>query len=369
MSVATKEGTERFRARVSVQTTAFSQAPWGPYGSSVGLGTYLGAADDATDELYEEAIVRALERGINVFDTALNYRCQRSERVLGRALRKVLGSGALQRDEVIVMSKVGFLPYDGEPAAHRGRYLLETFVEPGIVEAGEIVHGHHVLSGRFVRHGLSLSLENLGLEAIDVYFLHNPETQLGQVPRPTFLARMRDAIMALEEACQAGRIRVWGIATWDGLRQPPYAPDHLSLETIAQLAHELAGSSHHFGAIQLPFNLAMPQALTRKTQRLGGEELSVFEAARRLGLAVFTSASLHEGRLLSRKLPDSFAEAMPGTTTQSARMIQFLRSTPGVTTVLVGMKQAAHVEENAQVLGLPRLSRSELEAAMRGLRG
>lgn len=369
MRVATKEGTERFRSRAPVHESAFAEVPWGPIGSSIGLGTYLGASDDATDGLYEEAIARALERGINVFDTALNYRCQRSEHVLGRVLRKAFAAGRLQRDEVIVMSKVGFLPYDGAPPAQRGRYLLEAFVEPGIVEAGEIVQGHHVLSGRFVRHGLGLSLANLGLESLDVYFLHNPEVQLGQVSRPTFLARLREAIVALEEACQAGRIRVWGVATWDGLRQPPHAPDHLSLETIAQLAREIAGDGHHFGAIQLPFNLAMPQALTRKTQRLGGEELTVFEAARRLRLAVFTSASLHEGRLLSRKLPEAFAKALPGATMQAARMLQFLRSTPGLTSVLVGMKQAAHVEANAEVLRLPRSSSAELEGARRALRG
>ena len=369
MSLATNEGTERFRARSPVHASAFSPAPWGPQCSSLGLGTYLGEADEPTDELYEEAITRALDLGINVFDTALNYRCQRSERVLGRALAKAFASGKARRDEIVVVSKVGFLPYDGEPAPQRGHYLVETFVKPGIVEPGEIVHGHHVLSGRFVRHGLSLSLRNLGLDAIDVYFLHNPEAQLGSVPRPTFLARLRDAIGALEEACAAGKIRVWGVATWDGLRQPPYAPDHLSLELVAKLAREVAGEGHHFGAIELPYNLAMPQAVTRRTQRLGGEELTAVEAARRLGLAVFTSASLHEARIVARKLPDAFAHALPGTTSQASRMVQFLRSTPGITTALVGMKRAAHVEANAEVLRLPRLSGEELEGARRGLRG
>lgn len=369
MSFATREGTERFRARASVHEDAFSPAPWGPVCASIGLGTYLGAADEATDQLYEKAILRALDLGINVFDTALNYRCQRSERVLGRALAKAFDTGRAKRDEVVAISKVGFLPYDGAPAAQRGRYLADTFVKPGIVEAGEIVHGHHVLSGRFVRHGLGLSLSNLGLDAIDVYFLHNPEEQLGQIPRPTFLARLRDSIVALEEACTAGKIRIWGVATWDGLRQPPHAPDHLSLETIAKLTHEVAGDAHHFGAIELPYNLVMPQAVTRKTQRLDGEELTVVEAAGRLGLAVFTSASLHEARLLSRRLPDAFAHALPGATSQASRMLQFLRSTPGITTALVGMKQAEHLEENAEVLRLPRLTVGEMQGVRRALRG
>jgi len=52
----------------------------------LGLGTYLGADDGETDVLYQDAIVRALELGVNVLDTAVNYRHQRSERAIRTAL-------------------------------------------------------------------------------------------------------------------------------------------------------------------------------------------------------------------------------------------------------------------------------------------
>src|SRR6056297_2188909 len=54
--------------------------------SSVGVGTYLGDPTDAVDTRYRDAIATALENGINVVDTAINYRCQRSERAVGRAI-------------------------------------------------------------------------------------------------------------------------------------------------------------------------------------------------------------------------------------------------------------------------------------------
>lgn len=368
MKTATIEGCRRFFERANVHESAMSDYR-GLGLSSVGLGTYLGAPSDEVDTLYEEAILRALSLGINVFDTALNYRYQRSERLLGRALRQAFDSGQASRDEVIVASKIGFLPYDRALPRDPRAYIHETFLAEGVFEAGEIVGGHHVLSGSFVRFGVERSLSNLGLDALDIYFLHNPEVQLSQVPRATFLARLRGAIEAMEEACQAGKVSVWGLATWDGLRLPPSSPEHLSLEEVMTLAKEIAGEGHHFGAIELPYNLSMPQAWTRRTQRLFGEELTALEAAERLSLAVFTSATLHETRLLSRPLPPRFGEALPGTTSDASRAIQFARSTKGVTTSLVGMKTASHVEANTEVLRLPRLDEGELVLAARALRG
>src|SRR5437588_13043972 len=77
--------------------------------SSVGIGTYLGRDDDRTDAAYEEAVRRALQLGINVVDSAINYRNQRSERAVGRALRE----GSVPRERVLVCTKGGFLPFDG----------------------------------------------------------------------------------------------------------------------------------------------------------------------------------------------------------------------------------------------------------------
>ena len=61
--------------------------------SSIGLGTYLGEHDAQTDARYREAIVRAIELGCNLIDTAINYRYQQSERTIGRALATLLEGG------------------------------------------------------------------------------------------------------------------------------------------------------------------------------------------------------------------------------------------------------------------------------------
>jgi aryl-alcohol dehydrogenase-like predicted oxidoreductase len=72
--------------------------------------------------------------------------------------------------------------------------------------------------------------------------------------------------------------------------------------------------------------------------------VTILEAATRLGLSVMISASLLQSQLT--RLPETLAARIPGLATAAQRALQFVRSTPGVTTALVGMKTPAHAEEN-----------------------
>src|SRR2546430_9647399 len=94
---ATAKGTLRYAERLAARLTAghFRQLDEGPQLSTLGLGTYLGADDGATDVLYQDAIVRALELGVNVLDTAVNYRHQRTDRAIRTALATAIAKGAL----------------------------------------------------------------------------------------------------------------------------------------------------------------------------------------------------------------------------------------------------------------------------------
>ena len=113
--LATFDGTERYSARIGGRLPAdhFRRLDGGPRTSSLGIGTYLGKEDGATDVQYQKAVTRALERGINVIDTAINYRFQRSERAVGAALEEAIGRGLVARDEVIVATQGGFIPFEG----------------------------------------------------------------------------------------------------------------------------------------------------------------------------------------------------------------------------------------------------------------
>jgi len=227
---ATAEGTARYAASQAERIAPghFRELPGGARASSLGLGTYLGREDAATDALYERAIARALERGVNVLDTAINYRHQRSERAIGRALAACIARGVVARDDVVVTSKGGYLAFDGEPPPDPRAYFAATYVQPGIVRPGDVV-GWHCMTPRFLADQIDRSRVNLGLETIDVYYVHNPETQLDEVDRPEFLSRLRAAFGALEEAVSARKLRWYGAATWNGFRIAPQERGHLSL--------------------------------------------------------------------------------------------------------------------------------------------
>jgi aryl-alcohol dehydrogenase-like predicted oxidoreductase len=342
---ATPEGTERYRRRfegkVSPEHFRQSQALWM---SSIGIGTYLGNHDDATDRQYQQALVRAVSSGCNVLDAAINYRCQRSERTIGTALKELASRGH-GRDELIVATKGGFLPFDGEPPQEPRRYFEETFIKTGLASAAEIVGGHHCMAPRYLANQIDCSLRNLDLECVDIYYLHNPESQLGKIEPREFEDRVLQAFEALERAVAAGKIRMYGTATWNGYRNLATAKDYLALSQTVALAERAGGKEHHFKVIQLPLNLGMSEALSSINQPVGEKTLTLLQAAQALGITVMCSASVLQGQL-TRNLPDLIRETFQGLETDGQRALQFVRSTPGVTTALVGMKQAEHVEEN-----------------------
>jgi aryl-alcohol dehydrogenase-like predicted oxidoreductase len=323
---ATPSGTARYASKFPAD---FYRTAAGLTVSSLGLGTYLGQPDDRFDQGYAAAAAEAIRGGINFLDSAINYRNQRSE----RSIRTALESGKFSREEIVVCTKAGFLT----PGA----------VPPGLRQA-DVVAGMHSMAPDFLADQIDRSRANLGLETIDVLYLHNPETQLGHISRAQFDDRLRAAFARLEQIVEEGKIGWYGAATWEGFRK---AAGGLGLLRIVEIAREAGGADHHFRFIQLPFNMAMPEAFNQRPEN----GASVLDAARDAGVAVVASASLLQAKL-SRGLPDGLSAALPGLDTDAQRAIQFTRSTPGIAVALVGMSSAVHVKENLGVSHVPPLS-------------
>ena len=357
---ATLEGTthyrERFQNSAAKNHFRLSQTLWL---SSIGLGTYLGNADEATDARYVETVTRAVELGANVIDTAANYRFQRSERAIASALRVLTEDRGFSRAEIVVCTKGGYLPFDGAPPGDIRRYVQETFVAPGIAGFEDIVGGSHCMTPAYLQNQLDQSLRNMDLESVDVYYIHNPESQLGHVSEEQFYARLRAAFAALEKSRAQGQLQFYGIATWTGFRVPAGSSGYHSLARMVDLAHELGGESHGFRFVQLPFNLAMPEALALHNQVVDGQQASTLEAAAQLGVTVISSASIFQGRV-AQGLPKELRESLGSLPTDAQTAIQFVRSAPGVTTALVGMSSLEHVEENLQLAGVEPLQPEQL---------
>jgi aryl-alcohol dehydrogenase-like predicted oxidoreductase len=358
---ATAEGTGRFAMRFVSSCPGHFSENHGLKLSSIGIGTYLGEPTAEFDTRYTQAIERAVELGVNVVDSAINYRHQRSERSVGQALARLISEGKARRDEIFIATKGGFLTFDAEEPSDPGAYFEETLIRPGVLRAEEVVAGCHAMSPRFLEHQIETSRRNLGVETIDLYYLHNPETQLAEVSREEFHRRLSAAFGALEKAVAAGAIRAYGTATWNGYRVGAEASDALSLADVLAAAEVAGGTGNHFRAVQLPFNLAMPEALAARTQAAGHERVPFLQAARARELMVFSSASLLQGRLAAG-LPDGIQRKLGNLATDAQRSIQFVRSAPGITAALVGMSRLEHVEENLAAARVPRLTFEEYRA-------
>ncbi len=334
----TRSYTEQFPAALA---NGFYQITNDLHVSSLGLGTYLGKRDDATDQAYEDAAITALRCGINFLDTASNYRHGRSERALGSALRVLLNANDIQRDQFVICTKAGFLTEGAVPDS---------------LQPSDIAGGNHSMQPDFLEDQLNRSRANLGLDTIDVFYLHNPEIQLKHVPVDVFEQRLQAAFERCEKLVHDRRIRWYGTATWDGFRHA----DLLDLPRIVDLARYVGGEDHHFRFIQLPFNLGMVEAY----QNRDDQGVSLLKGAGRSGITVIASATLQQARF-THSLPEIITGRIPGLVQDAARAIQFTRSTPGITVALVGMSSAAHVRENLEVAGIPPMGSPDYEKLYR----
>jgi len=355
---ATAQGTLRYAARFQGRAAAghFRDVQAGMVLSSIGIGTYLGEPDEATDKGYENAVVAAVEGGINVVDSAINYRLQRSERSVGAALKQLAARG-FPRDGIVVCTKAGFLTPDGEMPDDANEYFSREFIEPGIFRPEDIAAGCHCMTPRYLADQLERSRRNLGVECVDVFYLHNPETQLSEVPLEEFRRRLGEAFAFLESAVAAGKIGAYGLATWNAFRDDPKSQGYLSLASMEEIARAAGGAEHHFRFVQLPLNLAMPEALLRPNQVVEHKTMAMVQAARALKITLVSSAALLQGQL-TRNLPPYIAAAL-GTKKDSVSALQFARSVPGVTTALTGMSHVEHVHANLEVIGIEPAPRDQ----------
>lgn len=344
---ATSIGTKRWS---TTRSPAPHEGHWRAFGDltvgSIGIGTYAGDDSPATDALYRAALRRAILGGLNVVDTAINYRHMRSERVVGEVVRALVAEG-VPRDAIVISTKGGFVTHDADDSRPPALCVQDRWIPPGLLSI-EDAHRHHCIAPRFIAAQLEESLRNLGLAHVDVYFLHNPELALAALGPAVFWPMLEETFGVLERAARAGRIGRYGLATWEGLRAPIGSSQLIDLGRAFEIARRVGGDSHRFGVIQLPFNIARTEARDVANHVVVGETVSAFEAARRLGLAVYTSASVLQGDTI----PSSALPTLPFPATPAAGALQFARSTSGVTTALVGLRRVAHVEEALRVASI-----------------
>ena len=279
------------QAAATNRAVAYSQTdPGGLYFSQAGFGCYRISAGV---QAHADALQTALSHGVNLIDTSANYADGASEILVGQVLQNLIETGALDRNQVIVVSKVGYL--QGQNLALSRKKTAEGNPFKDLVHYNDDLE--HCIHPDFITDQLTRSLERLGLETLDYYLLHNPEYYLewalkSDLPledtRREYYRRIQAACRQLEEEVRKGRIRHYGISS-NTLPTRARDPEFTSLETIWKIVAALPGT-HHFRMIQMPLNLLEKGAVLEKNQ---SREASVLAFARANNLAVVINRPLN----------------------------------------------------------------------------
>ncbi len=330
--------------------------------SSLGVGTFPGAASDAVDEAYATVIARALQSGINVVDTAAHYRYGRSMRTAGEGLRRAFAAG-VAREQVYVVGKGGFLRFDDGPPGDLDAWFEEQVARRGLGTRDDL-SGVHCLAPGYIGQQIDELRAALGVETLDAFLIDQPEVHIPRIGKEALNRRLQSVFAVCEQAVRQGKIRSYGIATFDGFR---VETDHALFQSLASLlglaenaariVHREAQERHHFRVVQLPFNAVMNEGFTRFSQATGqGNVASTLQAAHQLRIFVMGSHGLAKGHLAATGV-GALQSAMPELLNEAQRALQFNRSTPGLGVSLAGISAPQHLDDLLAVAAQPPLAR------------
>jgi len=381
---ATAAHRDKLLASKLVNITSYRSLPSGVAVSSIGVGTYQGELGPAHDKAVVDAIVASVRAGVNVIDTAVNYRLQQGERCVGQALQQLCRADStdaepLPREALFISTKAGFVPGDYAISADKEegmKHTAEELLRAGVPQEDICDEFRHTLHPRALELLLEKSLSNLGVDTVDLFYLHNAENQIGMgVSREALMERIGGAFRWCERAIAAGKIRMYGLATWDCFRAQPSQEAYLSLADLVAMATAAAkevrgeGASSAFAAVQIPINVGKLEAIAVPTQGSAAVPVPSARYAADLGLDVFASSSLGGGDApaSAQKCEEhgSVQRLLPG----SVRWLQFTRSCPAVSCALVGMKRLANVEANLSLLKVEPLCAADFADLLSTLQG
>lgn len=322
------------------------------------MGTYLGDANLETDRLVVNAIKESVRsHAINLVDTAINYRFQKAERSVSAALGELISSRELNREELFISTKNGYLTHDGDLDVDFWTYMQRNLINPGVISPEDIGSHLHCMTVTYLKDQLERSLKNLNLKCVDLIYLHNAaESQIPEIGKAAFMEKLEDVFELYEHERSKGKIQFYGMATWTCFRTAPANQEHLNLADLVDLAERIGGKEHGFRFIQLPYNLAMREAYVQRNQTVNGEKLSLLGAAAKLQVGVFASIPLLQGQILTTyRIPNVKDVKSP-----TLVALQFVRSTPvGIIAPLVGHKRPDHIRENLQLARIEPLDVDE----------
>lgn len=338
---ATLEGTKGYFEKKGISSEKFKS---NNYFTSlpVAMGTYLGDFSDEDSLKYEESLTYGLEKGINFIDTAICYRGMRSEKDVGKVLRNLVAEKfSVKRDEIIISTKAGIIFGDITIPMRPADYLENILIKKGIVNARDINvtdEFRHTLNPKFYEYAIEKSKKNLGIDTIDIHYIHEPEASKSVIGADDFYYRLVGLFEFYENQVEKGNIMNYGMATWSGFIAEENSSEYISLEKVIEVAKNVAGEKHHFKFVQLNYNKINTTANVLRNQKIKDKYCTAIEAANELGIIINVNGPLNQMKDLNEKKYST------------EEMIRFVLNTKGVYAAMVGNKQIEHLKDNMKVI-------------------
>jgi aryl-alcohol dehydrogenase-like predicted oxidoreductase len=337
--------------------------------SKLGLGTFNKEPYKEENYVfhYIEGVKEAIRNGINLIDTASNYRYGQSEKEIGEALSEMIKDDEIKREELIICSKGGFIQLDYPFPENPYTWIDENIIQSGFASKEDIELDQHCMTPDYLEWSCKKSLKNLGVDALDIYYLHNPEMQLKKLGEKEFYKQIEKIFERFEKLADEGLFASYGVAVWNGFISEDES-EKISLEKLVKIAQKVRGDNHRFKYIQTPFNMGKTSAYTSLTQKVDGAECSVINAAYKLGIGVISSSALLQMNLFKKSFSAESGVILDSTMTLKSDIqlaLQFVRSTPGIVSSLFASKVPLHIRENCEITKIKAVPRSKYDLLYR----
>lgn len=344
---ATPSGTRSYFEKLKAKGLNVAHGPLGATDLQVSRVGFGGYRVHEFEPDHRDALRTALLTGCNLIDTSSNYTDGSSERLVGSILGELFESGELKREEVVIVTKVGYV--QGENLREAQARIARGQAFPEMVKAQ--ADCWHNISPEFLEAQITKSLERLKVAEIDVLLLHNPEYYMKEsdASREVFYQRIEKAFRYLETEREKGRIKYYGISS-NTFPEAEARSDFTSLARIIEIAKSI-GKNSHFAVIQLPFNLfESGAALVRNNRLKNGSPETIFELAAKMKLGVLVNRpfnSIQKGRLvrLTSFPRHDEVEVKGGLHVTLGRAIELEKNAPGFPKSQPGLQWAHMLRE------------------------
>lgn len=262
--------------------------------SRLGFGSYRIARGNLA---FARSVEISLLGGVNLIDTSSNYGDGSSESLIGDVLRTLISKRELKREEVFIVTKIGYIQGRNMQLVEEKEKLGEGFSEVTYYDS----NCYHCISPDFLEDQLERARKRLGLSTIDAVLLHNPEYFLMDREKHNvsedksnaeYYERIERAFAFLESKRKEGVIRYYGISS-NTFPIEESAYTHTSLKRVFEIAKKICDEnkleSSGFQLIQFPANLYEPGFITEKNN----EKLSIAEFAFRNDLFTLVNRPLN----------------------------------------------------------------------------